>query len=293
MKASALAPFIGIAGYLAIAALVALAGSQGGERLGGLRIFALCAIVAFALQWLAFVPAYLRKTEKFFDLTGSVTYISLVTLALVATGHWEARSFLLAALVIVWATRLGSFLFVRVLRSGGDPRFETMKRHLPSFLLTWTLQGLWVFLTASAVLAAITTKQPAGIDSTAFVGVAVWAMGFGIEVVADAQKQRFRSDPTNRGQFIRSGLWAWSRHPNYFGEIVLWIGAAIVAAPSLGGWQWVTMISPVFVAILLTRVSGIPLLERRGKQRWGADPNYQEYLKSTPVLVPRLTRRPS
>ena len=286
-----IAPFAGIASAVVVAAFVALAGSYNGAAVGGLRIFALCAIVAFAIQWLAFIPAYLFRTEKFFDLTGSLTYITIVGLAIVAAGGWEPRSLILAALVLAWAVRLGSFLFARVLQSGGDSRFDAMKRHDASFLLTWTLQGLWVFLTTSAALAAITSKEPATMDWTAFAGIAVWGVGFAIEVTADAQKQRFRSDPANRARFISSGLWAWSRHPNYFGEIVLWIGVAVIAAPSLAGWQWVTMISPVFVAILLTRISGIPLLERRGEQRWGNDPGYQEYLASTPALVPRPPAR--
>ena len=280
-------PFAGIAAAGVIAALVGLAGSYHGEAVGWFRIFALCAIAAFAIQWLAFIPAYLLRTEKFFDLTGSLTYIALVVFAVVATGNWEPRSLVLAALVLAWAVRLGSFLFARVLQSGGDSRFEAMKRHLPSFLLTWTLQGLWVFLTASAALAAISSNQPAAMDWTSFAGIAIWVAGFAIEVAADAQKQRFRSDPANRGRFISSGLWAWSRHPNYFGEIVIWIGVAVVAAPSLSGWQWMTMVSPVFVTLLLTRISGIPLLERRGKQRWGNDPGYREYLATTPVLIPR------
>jgi steroid 5-alpha reductase family enzyme len=287
MNKRSITPFAGIAVAAGIAGLVALAGSHHGESIGGFRVFALCAIAAFAIQWLAFIPAYLLRTEKFFDLTGSLTYITLVVFAVVAAGNWEPRSLVLAALVLAWAVRLGSFLFRRVLQSGGDARFETMKRHLASFLLTWTLQGLWVFLTASAALAAISSNAPAAIDWTAFAGVAIWLAGFSIEVAADVQKQRFRSDPANRGQFIRSGLWAWSRHPNYFGEIVIWIGVAMVAAPPLSGWQWVTMVSPVFVTLLLTRISGIPLLERRGKQRWGNDPGYQQYLANTPVLIPR------
>jgi len=287
MNKRSITPFAGIAVSVGIAGLVALAGSDHGEAIGGFRVFALCAIGAFSIQWLAFIPAYFFKTEKFFDLTGGLTYITLVAFALLAAGNWDARSLVLAALVVAWAVRLGSFLFARVLRSGGDSRFEAMKRQLPGFLLTWTLQGLWVLLTVSTALAAISSNQPAPLDWTAFAGLAIWAAGFAVEVAADAQKQRFRSDPANRGQFIRSGLWAWSRHPNYFGEIVIWIGVAVVAAPSLSGWQWVTMVSPVFVTFLLTRVSGIPLLERRGMQRWGNDPAYREYLATTPVLVPR------
>jgi len=116
--------------------------------------------------------------------------------------------------------------------------------------------------------------------------VLVWLVGFGFEVVADRQKRRFRSDPDNEGEFIRSGLWRLSRHPNYFGEIVLWVGVALVALPALEGWQHVTLVSPLFVYLLLTRVSGIPMLEEKADERWGGREDYERYKRETPVLWP-------
>ncbi|MBC8187024.1 MAG: DUF1295 domain-containing protein, partial [Proteobacteria bacterium] len=124
----------------------------------------------------------------------------------------------------------------------------------------------------------------------AALGGFLWVAGFAIEVAADQQKRRFRADPSNRERFIRSGLWAWSRHPNYFGEIILWIGIALIALPVLSGWQLATLISPVFVYVLLTRISGIPLLETRAKKKWGKDPDFAAYMRSTPVLFPRPPR---
>jgi len=106
--------------------------------------------------------------------------------------------------------------------------------------------------------------------------------------MADAQKSRFKADPGNRGKFIQSGLWSRSRHPNYFGEIVLWTGVMIIALPVLQGWQWVALVSPLFVILLLTRVSGVPLLEKKADQAWGGQPEYEAYKKQTPVLIPRL-----
>ena len=129
------------------------------------------------------------------------------------------------------------------------------------------------------------------IEWVAIVGIVVWVAGFAIEAVADRQKSVFKRDPANAGRFITSGLWAWSRHPNYFGEITLWTGIAIIAVPILDGWRWVTLISPVFVFLLLTRVSGIPLLEARGKKRWGDEQAYQEYTLNTPVLIPRPPKK--
>jgi steroid 5-alpha reductase family enzyme len=256
----------------------------------GAPVFALCAVLAFAINWIAFVPAYFFQTERYFDLTGSMTYVSLVAVALTLGSQPDPRALLLGALALVWAVRLGAFLFARILRDASDRRFDSLKPSFGRFLLTWTLQGLWVLLTLSCALAAMTSARSEPLGGFAALGVAVWAAGFAVEVVADSQKRRFRADPANRDRFIQSGLWAWSRHPNYFGEITLWIGIALIALPALSGWQFTTLISPVFVYILLTRISGIPLLEARAKQRWGDDPDHRTYRERTPVLFLRPPR---
>ena len=271
-----------------IGALLALAGSQGSSTLAGMPVFALAVGVTFLIQWVAFVPAFIRQTEKFFDLTGSLTYILVTGLAVVFSPGADARALILAALVIIWAARLGSFLFNRIRKAGKDDRFDELKPSFIRFLNVWTIQALWVTFTAAAALAAITSSLRKELDVFALAGLLVWALGFGIEAVSDNQKSRFNADPANKGKFIQSGLWARSRHPNYFGEIVLWIGIAIIALPVLQGWQWATMISPIFVILLLTRVSGVPLLEKKSDQKWGGQPAYEEYKRKTPLLIPRL-----
>ena len=281
-----------VAGSVAVAAAVGFAGSWGGPRLGAIPVFALCVALAFAINWLVWIPASLWRTESFYDLTGSVTFVAVTSLALVAApgpdGEASVWRVMLAAMVVVWAVRLGSFLFVRVRRDGSDGRFDKIKVHPLAFLATWTLQALWVSMTAAAALAAITVADGLG-GVWAMLGVIVWLIGFAIEVVADTQKRRFRADPANAGRLISTGLWSRSRHPNYFGEILLWSGVALMAVPTLSGWRWVVLISPVFVWLLLTRVSGVPLLEARAAARFGDDPAYGAYVKHTPVLVPRLT----
>ena len=267
-------------------ALVALAGSAGGLQVGGWPVFAVCAALAYLINWIAFVPAAVRRTERFYDLTGTLTYVTVTGVAL-AAGSRSTVAFVLAALVAVWAVRLGSFLVRRIRADRADRRFDRIKRDPLRFLVAWTTQALWVVLTAGAALAAMTSPGDARIGPLGVLGLVVWAIGFTIAVVADAQKRAFRADPTNRGRFIASGLWAWSRHPNYFGEITLWFGVALIALPVLSGWRYVTLISPLFVTLLLTRVSGVPLLEARGRRLWGDDPTYQQYLARTPVLVPR------
>jgi steroid 5-alpha reductase family enzyme len=271
-----------------IGALFAAAGSQGGTAVGGIPLFTLTVGLAFLIQWLVFLPSYWLQTERFFDLTGSITYILIATLAVVFSTGVDARSMLLLALVVIWAVRLGTFLFRRIQKAGKDDRFDEIKPSFLRFLNVWTIQALWVTFTAAAALIAITTTNRRELDLFAIIGTLVWVFGFAFEVAADSQKSRFSANPENKGKFIQSGLWSRSRHPNYFGEIVLWIGVAVIALPVLQGWQWVALISPVFVTLLITRVSGVPLLEKKADKKWGGQEAYEEYKKRTPVLIPRL-----
>ncbi|MGB5186625.1 MAG: DUF1295 domain-containing protein [Acidimicrobiia bacterium] len=281
---------IGITAALLIGAFVAWAGSDGSREVGGIAVFALGALLAYAINWLVFIPSNRAKTEHYFDLTGSVTYLSVTVVALLLSDDLDARAVIVAAMVAVWALRLGSFLFRRVRRDGRDGRFDEIKIDPLRFFMTWTLQGLWVLLTIACALAIITSIERRSIGWLAVVGIAIWIAGFAIEVMADQQKSVFKRDPANEGKFISTGLWAWSRHPNYFGEIALWTGIAIMAIPLLSGWRWVVLISPVFVTLLLTRVSGIPMLEARAQKRWGDDEDFQAYTRNTSVLIPRPPR---
>lgn len=274
-----------------IAAGIAWAGSQGGATVGGVPVFALAVALVFLIQWIAFVPAYRLQSERFYDLTGSFTYISVTVLIAALCAPLDARSLLLAALVIVWAGRLGPFLFRRVRRAGKDGRFDDIKPNFVRFLNVWTIQALWITLTAGAAFAAITSSKKAGLGALALVGLLIWIVGFAIEATADHQKNRFRADPANKGRFIHTGLWSWSRHPNYFGEITLWTGVALIAVSALQGWQLVTLISPVFVFLLITRVSGVPLLEKYADKTWGGQEDYEAYKAATSVLVPLPPRR--
>ena len=280
-----------IIAILVVGSAITWAGSQESLVAGGLPIFAICAGFSFVVNWLVFIPAYTLQTEKYFDLTGSLTYLSILALSLALVASPEPRAILLAAMIAAWALRLGSFLFLRIHAAGSDGRFDRIKPNFLWFLMAWTLQGLWVLLTMSCALAAITSATPAPLGLPALVGFALWVVGFAVEVTADRQKTAFRADPANRDRFITTGLWAHSRHPNYLGEITLWVGVALVSLPVLSGWSFVTLISPVFVFVLLTRISGIPLLEGRANKKWGDDPEFQAYLARTPRLVPGFSSK--
>ena len=291
-KKSNLTVVAGILLCLLIGAAMAIAGSDGGLIVGSIPLFALCAMVGFVLHWLVFVPSYFAQTEHYFDLTGALSFICAILLAnwsaLATLGTSSLRANILSFMVLAWALRLGVFLFLRVKRSGEDRRFREIKTRFLRFLFTWTLGGLWVLLTAAAALAAITSGRHIPMGLGAYIGGALWLAGFLFESIADRQKSAFKAKDENKDRFIDTGLWAISRHPNYFGEICLWLGVAIVAAPALQGWQILTLISPLFVIFLLCRVSGIPLLEARAQERWGDDPDYQRYVKTTPVLIPGI-----
>ena len=268
-----------------IGLLIALAGSEGSVNFNGVALFAICASISYVLHWIIFIPSFIYQTEHYFDLTGSISYLTGIGVAFYLNPSVDPRDLIIGAMIVIWAIRLGTFLFMRVKQDGKDGRFTVMKTQFHWFLMTWTLGGLWVFLTMAAGLAAITSNVTAPIGIMTYIGIALWIFGFSIEVIADKQKRIFKKQPNKEKEFITSGLWAWSRHPNYFGEITLWLGLTLVALPVLSGWQLVTLISPIFVYILLTRISGVTMLEARGMKKWGDDPEYLNYIKDTPKLM--------
>ena len=290
MSRSAVAVVASIVSVVVAAGVGWIASVDSVER-AGVPALVWCIIAAFAVNWLVYFHSLINKTEKFFDLTGSLTYISVTVLALILGNNNEATSWIMAALIFIWAGRLGSFLFKRIRDDGGvDGRFNKIRANPLRLFETWTLQGLWVSLTALAAWTAITSVDEAPFGVLTVVGLIVWILGFGIEVKADTEKSAFKAIASNHGKFISTGIWAWSRHPNYFGEITLWTGMALIAIPAFDGREFIALISPLFVLLLLTKISGLPALERRGLKRWGDDPKYQKYLAEVPVLVPRPPR---
>ena len=239
-------------------------------------------LLIFSIQWICFIPAFIFQTEKFFDLMGSVTYLTAIFTVLYITDTRNISDYIIVACIALWAIRLGSFLFMRIRKAGEDRRFRDIKPNFTRFFMTWTLQGMWVSMCLLCVLTAISS----GIitNSIFYFGVVIFTLGFIIEVIADYQKTVFRKNIGNKDKFISTGLWAYSRHPNYFGEILLWFGIAIMSFSSLNGLQYLTLISPIFVYILLVYISGIRILENNGYKKWGHLESYKEYLQNTPRL---------
>ena len=257
--------------------------------LTGLQLIQQAVLIAFLIQWILFVPAFMFQTEKFYDLTGSVTYISIViyiSIQSYSATNVNIGSILLASFIILWAIRLGSFLFTRIQKNGEDKRFKSIKPSPTRFFMTWTLQGMWVSLCSMCALTAIASKNGVILNVFFYIGMLVFIAGFVIEIIADWQKSTFRKNPENKDQFICHGLWYYSRHPNYFGEIILWLGISIMSFSSLSSWQYITLISPLFTYMLLVYISGVRILEIAGMEKWGHLESYQEYVRTTPSLFP-------
>jgi steroid 5-alpha reductase family enzyme len=244
--------------------------------------------IAFSIQWIAFIPAYIFQTEKFYDLMGSITYLTVIWFTLMSSSNESTLAnignIVIVLLISSWAIRLGTFLFLRIKKDGEDKRFRTIKPSASRFFMTWTLQGLWVSLCSMCALTAISSESGIILNVFFYLGVAIFILGFVIEIIADNQKSKFRSIEANKDSFITTGLWAKSRHPNYLGEILLWLGVAVISFSSLSGWQYLTLISPIFTYLLLVYVSGVRMLEEIGEKKWGHNEEYIKYKSTTPRL---------
>ena len=261
----------------------------------GIPVILFCAGVSFVVHWIVAIPSLVTSSEKYFDFTGMVATLLVVAaamFALLSSGqHPSICSTIVAIFVSIWTLRLGTFLYKRIVKSGEDKRFREIKKSLPKFLMTWTLSALWVFLTTVNAVTIIVLNQQATLDLFFMAGFALWVLGFAFEAIADKQKKSFSEALENKDKFITLGLWSISRHPNYFGEIVLWTGIAIISLPLLSGWQFLTLVSPVFVYFLLTKISGLPFLEDKAEKKWGGDKDYLEYKNNTPILVPYFGKK--
>ena len=241
-------------------------------------------LLSVIIQILFFIPSYLLKTERLYDLVGSSTYIVVTTIAYLSVPNKSVTDTILFLFISIWGIRLGSYLFRRILRDNDDVRFEKAKKNFFWFLQYWIGQALWVSITSCAAVIAILKTESNSINNILILGVLIWVLGFTLEVIADLQKSKFKKKQNTNKTFISTGLWSKSRHPNYFGEITLWVGIYIISFSSFSDIEFLTVISPIFVYILLTRMSGINMLEKIADERYGHLPEYIIYKEETPIL---------
>tara|TARA_B100001057_G_scaffold451353_1_gene494268 strand:+ start:1096 stop:1950 length:855 start_codon:yes stop_codon:yes gene_type:complete len=257
-------------------------------KLSGSEVVMKAAWYVLIIHWIAFIPALLFKTEKFYDLTGSICYaFSAIFVYIQTYGISFSLSLFISLAVLIWTLRLGGFLLIRVLDAGEDKRFRTIKTNSTQFFMTFNLSALWVVICSLCALTAV-SNGVFEVSPIFYLGLSVFMAGFLIEVIADNQKTSFRAIPENRNSFITTGLWSVSRHPNYFGEVTLWAGIAIMSVPYLQGIQYWTLISPIFSFVLIYFVSGVRMLEARANVKWGENLDYQAYVKKTPIFFPRI-----
>ena len=268
--------------------LLSFLGSNVVSTIQSINSFTFLLFLSVIIQVIFFIPSFILKTEKLYDLIGSTTYIIVITIAYLSVNTKTATDTILFLFVVLWGTRLGTYLFRRIQRDSEDVRFEKAKRNFFWFLQYWMGQALWVSITSCAAVISILNTEPNTLGINGIIGILIWLIGFSFEVIADFQKNNFKKAENTHDKFISDGLWSISRHPNYFGEITLWIGIYIISYTSFTGYEYLSIVSPIFVYILLTRMSGINMLEKIADERYGNINSYIEYKNNTPILIPNI-----
>ena len=271
-----------------IISIAVIFATLGFAELSGSELVVKTAWYVLVIHWLAFIPALIFKTEKFYDLTGSICYaFSAIYVYLQSYGMFLSLSLFISLAILIWTLRLGSFLLKRVMDAGEDKRFRTIKTNPTQFFMTFNLSALWVVICSLCALTAV-SNGVLEVKPIFYMGLLIFIIGFLIEVIADNQKTAFRAIPENANSFITTGLWSVSRHPNYFGEVTLWLGIAMMSLPYLEGVQYWTLISPIFSFVLIYFVSGVRMLEARANVKWGENKEYLDYVKKTPIFFPKI-----
>ncbi|MDA1079572.1 MAG: DUF1295 domain-containing protein [bacterium] len=241
-------------------------------------------LFAVGFNLFLFLPAYFLRTDKLTDISYALTFIILSVYGLLIGGITTAK-LLVAVLAVLWAVRLGSYLLYRIHKIGRDVRFDERRNSFVSFGSFWLLQGVTVWVVLVPLLLFLQKSNPS-LNTLSYIGMIVWLFGLCVESIADWQKFQFKSNKKNKGRWIDVGIWQYSRHPNYFGEILVWVGVYLSVFSALSGSEAVFgLVSPVYIALLLLFVSGVPLLEKSADKKWGSNPKYQDYKKRTSVLI--------
>ncbi len=243
-------------------------------------------LISFAVQTLFFIFAASFKTDKVTDLSYGLTFFIIVIALLFLAPQLTIPVITLVSMVAIWAIRLAAYLFQRILKIKKDKRFDGIREDFLKFAQFWFFQGLTVWMIMIPFTLYLTKQVDPQLKPLNLLGLFIWLSGLIIETVADAQKFKFKSNPENKGRWIETGLWNYSRHPNYFGEILCWVGVFIYTLPSLTGWEYLSVISPIYITSLLLFVSGIPTLEKKYDERYKDNKKYWNYKESTSVLVP-------
>ena len=237
-----------------------------------------------------FIVAYWRTSDKLTDFSYGATFLA-IAIAAYFSGSKSNLDKLLLGVVGLWAVRIAFFLLIRILKTKKDKRFDGVRESFLKFGRFWVLQGItaWIILIPAIYLLR---GNFSGIKTLSYIGAAVSLLALILETTADLQKFRFNNNPANKGHFISIGVWKFSRHPNYFGEISMWVGTYIFVWPYLTSHQRIiALVGPLAITYILLFVTGIPKLEKYADEKWGKDADYQAYKKRTSILVPLPPRK--
>ncbi|KAL8474708.1 hypothetical protein ACS0TY_031233 [Phlomoides rotata] len=249
------------------------------------HFLALTAIVTVGYQFFFFVITALLRFDKVTDFAGSTNFVILAILTLVVKGSWHFRQVVLSMLVIMWGLRLGVFLLMRILQWGEDRRFDQMRENLGKLAVFWIFQAVWVWTVSLPVTVVNASDRKPSLKAQDVIGWIMWSIGIFVEATSDQQKLAFKNSPENRGKWCNAGLWKYSRHPNYFGEIFLWWGIFVAATPGLKNAEWLVILGPIFLTMLLLFISGLPLLEESADKKYANVPAYWNYKRTTSPLI--------
>ncbi len=248
--------------------------------------YLLALLISLGINLTLFLLANTFKTDKFTDFTYGLTFIALAIFFLFKNQTFFFFQLFLTLLVFLWGTRLILYLSVRIMKIKKDTRFNKIRKNSLQFLKFWIFQGISVWIIMLPSIYLLNFKQEKPFNLTMLLGAGIWFLGLLIETLADWQKYNFKNNPKNKNLWIESGLWKYSRHPNYFGEMLCWWGIFVFSLPFIQGTSWLTLISPVFITFILLFVSGIPILEKRNDAKYANNQKYQEYKKNTSLLLP-------
>ena len=234
-----------------------------------------------------FLHSYIYKTDIFFDLVGSLSFLSIGLISLLLIPNIDANQILVFFLLLFWSLRLGPFLFIRRLGANNDERLEEFFKSPLSLYFLWSMNSLWVFFTSLSMIIIFSSPNENEFGLIQWLGLIVWVTGYVIEVISDSQKTKFNK--FNKGKFINIGLWKYIRHPNYLGEIIIWVGIFIISLNYIHSLtSFLSILSPIFVFLLLRFITGVPQLEARGKEKWGHLDEYNSYKEKTGLLFPKF-----
>lgn len=250
------------------------------------RQLLLTAIITIVFQFLFFLITYTLRIDKVTDFAGTTNFILLAIVTLTVGGNYHARQIVTSTCVLLWGVRLCVFLLYRILQWGEDRRFDDKRDNIVRLAFFWIFQAVWAWTVSLPVTILNSKEENSSLNGVDYLAWCLFGLGLILEATADQQKLLYKNTPQSRGRWTDVGVWAWSRHPNYFGEMLLWVGVYLGCVSDLRGAEHAAVISPIFIILLLLFVSGIPLLEVSMDKRYGKREDYVTYKKCTSVLIP-------